>query len=975
MITPNSPDISTLSVIVTWDISGSTPLISLVNQSTGVNLANVSYAFLVKSPSSTIIHDGNIATPDITGVWSTDTLTDPWPRPFNQIEWSGADFSCQIFAKDSVGNIYQYTVFQSICRPAGNAPTSITTYGLGVVNITPNYNNASLFFENETNTSYKGLSGTQISSQLKVLYPDDETDTAPAPFVINNFSSAIVPVTYDSPNYEFVYQSVFTYDFGNGSIVKIKYYRKRTFPVNFNIDLCPLVCEYERLLQKIETGDCQDAAEANRKALLISGKLNIAMIAKLQPLCGIDLPAIIEEIKLIGGFTCDCCTPSGIAPFNSANLGDYNFQIVPGGGDINGYVTVTGNNIQFTLFDKSYVFKICDNQITTAFTVIPSTSGFTKTYCLNVNMTQLATDLATTIQNSADLINLWSFLGGETPLFIGDGKCIFQSVPECNYTFTLAHIPDDASFARLTSLTINGTVITPNFAFNSSNLSSFQAYLNSLNSGTWTISEPLSGTILIQSSNNQNTVANLLYSVISNNYVASLNKICGSYVPVTRNYVIQKIIDYLCGITDSEVKTSQDYVICYIDPISKTQKMGTVASGSELTNFILELLARGCDTINYVTSLSSLNCANIQDIFPLSPALMQSTDYLLGTKNGACARTFPTELFLTMLQLGAYNQEILNAFCNLGIICSTGKLCSPYTLFDVSVETFDSDCPAIIDFTYNVVGTTLTITALTFANTPSTIQTVSIYYKISTDANYTLYSATVTVNTNGTLVSPANITVIQGDTYNIKINDNCQSPPDGIIKTINIPSGGPGTPGSYLIGNSSGTICSASPPVEETLYTDGSFAIGKTLYTDIGLTTRFTGFLFVVNLSNNHIYNVDSSTGEVLSDTGLTCDALGTVDIANNSAGSSIVGVNNIAGFTFTGSVNNGQLKHGTHTGFTGSIQVVITGTFFVSDLTLTVNGTQIQAIEVDAAGTFTFASHTFAATDSIAIGLSVGVP
>src|SRR5580765_6698740 len=133
----NSPDISSLLVCVQWDLSNSSPQINLTNMSTGANLANVSYAFLIKSPSQSIIHNGSVKDPDITGIWSSWTFFSqnpdptlspppsnytvaPWPRPFNQIEWSGSDYTIEIFAKDSLGNVFSYVVGQQICRPAGN---------------------------------------------------------------------------------------------------------------------------------------------------------------------------------------------------------------------------------------------------------------------------------------------------------------------------------------------------------------------------------------------------------------------------------------------------------------------------------------------------------------------------------------------------------------------------------------------------------------------------------------------------------------------------------------------------------------------------------------------------------------------------------------------------------------------------------------------------------------------------------------
>src|SRR5687768_16339287 len=88
----NSPDINFLDYSVTWDIAGSLPQISVVNQSAGPGLASVSWWFVAKSPSQTLIHEGSEASPDISGSCSTHTLSDNWPRPFNGIEWSGAPY-------------------------------------------------------------------------------------------------------------------------------------------------------------------------------------------------------------------------------------------------------------------------------------------------------------------------------------------------------------------------------------------------------------------------------------------------------------------------------------------------------------------------------------------------------------------------------------------------------------------------------------------------------------------------------------------------------------------------------------------------------------------------------------------------------------------------------------------------------------------------------------------------------------------
>lgn len=630
MVINGSPDLSQLLVNVIWDISGKQPIIYLQNLSQGANLDLVSYGFYVTSPSQTVIHDGNVSQPDIEGIWSNFTLYSadpdpnlsppptnyiiaPWPRPWNQIEWSGAPYMLTVIAKDSQGNTWELPISQDICRPAGNVPTATNTYGLGEVAITPDCNRGQLFAENFTNTSYRGLSGTQESSQFKVNYPDDETDTPPPPFVINNFATALVPITYDSQNYEYVYNGIFLYSFGGGSYVRIRYYRKRTFPVNCNIDLCPLVCEYTKLIEKAVTGNCANATETNQLLLQINGKMNLALMAKSQPLCGIDLPALIEEIKALAGWDCDCCSPSGIQPFNSANIGDYNFQIISGGGDISGTVGVVGNNIQFTLYDKNYIFKICDDAPTSAFSVTPSLAGFTKTYCLNVNMVTLATDILNTVATNANLVNLFNSIvtiGSEDFMLIVDGSCIFQSSSSCNYTYGLANIPATTTFALLTSIKVGNVVNSINFSFNLANLPALQTYLNTLGYGTFVVTDLGSGNISIVSNTNTFDLGDLTYKIGSVSYIADFGKVCTGFLPKSANEVVQSIIYYLCGLDDNQLITSQDYTICYLtgnlegSPPSLINEV-IVPAGTKLNIFLSTLLDRNCDTVSYFAGTSN----------------------------------------------------------------------------------------------------------------------------------------------------------------------------------------------------------------------------------------------------------------------------------------------------------------------------------------------------------------------------------
>lgn len=703
LIINNSPDIEFLSVSVVFDISGTTPVIRLTNQSSGPNLGNVSYAFVVKSPTQTFIHDGSLDDPDIIGVWADYLLTDPWPRPFNQLEWSGAPYTFEVLAKDSEGNEYSAPIQSaSICPPNGNLPTSKNTYGKGEVLVQVKCDQARIFFQDITNASYKGLTGTIGSSVLRVNFPMDNTGTVPTPFVGANFSTAMVPITYSGKGYQFLYTSIYQYELAEDTFVRIKYLQNDTFGVWCGIDLMPLLCEYQKLIRSIETGSCVDVEDANRKLMLINPKFSLVVMGMFQPLIGVDVPALIREIEEIGGFDCDCCNAAtGITPPGSSAFDGYTFSVVPLGGDINGTVVANGFNIQIELSDVKYIFKICDTSPaqTTAFSVIPSLSsdGYTKTYCLQVDITQLSEDILTTISTNSALVNLFNSIvlqqSGNFQLLV-DGDCIFGTGATCDYSFSLQNIPASTTFAILKYLVIPGSgagsgtdKVAVNFAFNLTNLAALQTALNALGYGTFVVTDEGEGNVSISSTANTNDISNLAYSVTSSTLFAPLTKDCGGFVPKSANEVVQAIIDYLCSLADSQVVTSQAYEICYIDPADNTRKTSVVDSGSTLTTFIEELLARGCDTITYITSLNKVDCANIKAQFPVSVNAMQASDVFFVTKAGACSTAYPVEAFLYMLTYGAYNADVLAAFCNLVNLCAGGFPCTPYSVFYVTTET------------------------------------------------------------------------------------------------------------------------------------------------------------------------------------------------------------------------------------------------------------------------------------------------
>jgi len=710
-----SPDITFLNYEVIWDIAGTLPLITLNNESAGSGLANMTWWAIILSPSQTLIHEGSEATPDITGNWVTKLYNDNWPRPFNNLEFSGAPYSIAFYAKDSAGNIYSLAKTATICRPAGNTQLSKNPYGVATLDLQVKCEEARVFFQDTTNRTYRGLEGTRLTSTLKVVYPIDETGNIPDPFVGANFSTAMVPISYNNDNYQYVQDTVYDYEFDDLVHIRIRYQSRSKngtaairFAVLCNIDLCPLVCEVTKLIDSIEQGTCADADEARRKLTLINPKLMLAQIGKQEPLCGVDVPKLIEEIKEIGGFACDCCdAPTGIIPQTASVIDGYTFEIVPVCGDIDGTITVNGTNIQFNLQDKSYVFEVDTDspQDITAFSVLPETNGCTKTYRLQVDGSLLAEELLNIISVDGNLVNLFNSIvqdGGNGFNLTVDGGCIFSSSSTCDYDLTLSNIPINTTFALMSSIKIGSTVYSLSFAFNLTNLAALQTYLNGLGLGTFTVTNPSGQDVLIASIANPNDIQNLIYKISSTSFQAALQKDCTGYVAIDANEVVQNIINYLCDIDDTQVVTSQEYTINYIDA-NGVEQTTTITEGSTLAALITAIINANNENVDNLGATASVSCDSLKELFTSDTLQITASDFLFMTKGGGvCARGSFLDVFYIMLLAGRTNATIKELFCQFVSDCGAGLTCEPYDYFEVVVTNYDTACSEITGIEFSL---------------------------------------------------------------------------------------------------------------------------------------------------------------------------------------------------------------------------------------------------------------------------------
>lgn len=387
-----SPDITVLDFRVLYDLSDMVPRIQLDNASVGAGLNNCTWWYEIMTPSGTFIHKGTETIPDFSNAtWNTIVVPDAWPQPFNQIEFSAADYVVTVFVKDSNGSIYQVGKETPICRPSGSTPKTLSNFGAATVTDVMHCDKGQLYVEDTTNYSYQGKAPIPHSKAITLAYPPDDTGIAPAPMIVNNMPNALFDISQNGEGYQVLVVTVMDYDMGADVTVRIKYRYKNQITIACNIDLCGIVCEVNKLIHRYENGGVASREEQD-KIIKINTLLVQAIIGKQSPSCGVNVGKVVEEIKRLGGFECGCYTTgSGI---NGSNNGaNINVTINGSCGDIGGEATVVGNNIAITLHDKSYAVAMGTQSASSPFSITEQTVDCQKTYTINVDLAKLVTDI------------------------------------------------------------------------------------------------------------------------------------------------------------------------------------------------------------------------------------------------------------------------------------------------------------------------------------------------------------------------------------------------------------------------------------------------------------------------------------------------------------------------------------------------------------------------------------------------------
>jgi hypothetical protein len=331
-----SADINVFDFELDYDLTQVNPSVKITNKSTGANLAGCSYIFIAKTASGIAYHTGSWSAADKVGVWTTYTLPEPIIQVLGHIEWSGSLLSVVGWVKDSLGNVLgPLEKKAAICKPAGNDGKNNLAGATAEVLV--RCADKKIYVQDLTNYSYQGSEGLELSKDLWLYYPADQTGQTPAPFHQQNLSSALIPIWFSSPYYQLIQETIRQYDLGDGVRVKIKYKIKYAFPVLCNVNLCSLASEVLKRVRALSSEGC--SGEERDRLILLNALLNQAIIAQLQPLCGIDLVKLVDEIQAIGGFSCNCSYGDGIGAYTNPGEG---YQV----GDSCSQPSVNSINIQ-----------------------------------------------------------------------------------------------------------------------------------------------------------------------------------------------------------------------------------------------------------------------------------------------------------------------------------------------------------------------------------------------------------------------------------------------------------------------------------------------------------------------------------------------------------------------------------------------------------------------------------------------------
>lgn len=941
---------------------------------------------------------------------SYSQITDIVNNPVYELDLSSlpVNFLFQTYAisgsiKDQNGNTYTTTtVYKKVCEPVN---INESGYVPGMFQLTVDCVNNALTVKELTVLTYNNLQPSSTSKTGTLYYP---TGT------ISNISFTNTPFTNNvvyTGQYRINCTTTATYDFGDDIFVDITYLTNNTFDATCSNKIADLMCCLVST-QSTYLKNCNNAIGKNAKQLLDQVSVSF-LIGLTKEINGQDASAEADYIKKT--LNCNCgATSVGQNEVTPINPSVYNIVLQGVGGITIPSTTVTGNTKTFQIQSNAYqVVKSDSLDLAFSITLDTSTPNVVK-YKIAFDYNVMADYILTEFENTPSYIaRLQALIDAVGVDLTGlDGSCVIN-LTQVSYALVQAGLTGSTT---ITNIVINGTTYNSPGLF-ASNAAGIQSWLNSLTLGTFSVVYN-SGTLTIISNNNTNVVSTL--TIGTPNLTIQFQATNATLVQV-----LQAIINYLCALTALQMALGTSLTVCYFnyDGTTISSNMLPTQSQASFNTLVSQAI---CNIVARIQTLSAVTCATIRALFAdNSTAAFSGSGRLYGTDGSSCISFTNSQVALGVINSIQSDPLVKAAFC--AIDCSSPATCPDISNTNITVvgqdiaiygvtwlTTPNATQTVTVKYKLSSSGTYLTatnsllilpngnmsgtppflITGLTAGENYDvlivnncggngfgkqvTVPTSPVFngsfkvgsniYTVCAASSITLYSSSpfasgVTMYTDAGLTTPitGNIYIINsaGDIYNLNTST-------GVVGADTLLNCTSGIAGTYTLGNDTGTICNNSP---QTLYTGAPFAVGQIVYLDSGLTTPVTGYSFIVNNNDNNIFNLNSGTGQVGFNTGISCN-VNTLYISNQLSGLTVTDPIQVGPTTINTTLTFGQIYSSTHVAFTGTIQIDFTGAVN-GNAQLTVNGVDVECFDVNSPGTIIFSSRTYQVTDTILVFIS----
>lgn len=911
----NSVNIDTFKFSVSFDVYNR----QIIFDTTPTTYAGASNsgALYVKGISFSLIDQDNVVlttidfsnpqlpSPATNKIYTFDATSLNWAFLFQNYTIVGA-------IQDADNTIYYTPVaYKKICEPVDFNENG---YVPGLFQIIPDCRSNILKVKELTPLIYNKETPTSVTKSGTLTYPTGTV--SPVTFTNTPFENNVIW----SGNYGIACTTIATYDLRDDVYVLVTYLtRNNQFPVSCSDVIGDLACCLTDL-QNTAIKNCDNAKgeRARQQQLEISPLL---MTAFAKDRAGQDVSKEVAAIKKI--LNCDC--GNSILRQNEGDPVNANANtiILQGiGGTTIGTPSINGTTKTFPIISSVYQV-VKGNNSDLAWTITRDTSVTnTVKYIITFDYDVMAQYIINSIAASGSLTAQLQDLINTAISIVGlDGKCVID-LTTTSYISTFPVISGD----QTSGIIVNGGlgIEAPDGLFIAAGVTTTQNWLNSLGLGVFSVSLN-AGTVIVQSIDNPNNI--ISFQVLGVNNVVRTYSFTATNKSVTQ--VLQAIINYLCNITALQVALGNTVSLCDYD-YNGNVVTTTYGSLVKQSSFNSSLATAICNIISRINAATSVTCITIKNLFVDSPnAVFGSSDRFLSVVGGSCVAASSRQAALAVISaINAYS-DVKTAYC--AIVCSDPATCPDIS--DISLAMSGNDigiygltwgfnpvANQLVTVQYKLSSSSVWITATNGLNilpngnisgtTPYVItgvtagQTYDVkivnncggvgFQKQITTPTGTVYSANYRLdNFIYNICGQDTVTLYSSQPFGVGVymfTDIGLTTPvvgytliaDGTGAIYGIDDIGhvgaytgsnctTGTGANFILGNTLYSICGEA---QLTLYTNGAFAVGKTLYSDSALTSPVLGYNYVVYKVDNNIYNLNSLSGVIGSATGNLCSSI-----------------------------------------------------------------------------------------------------